>query len=838
MRIAGALFLSVLTAALASVANAVHAAEGPDLRKACFAYVEKRLAKAPVKDVPWSNNQKMSFDGIDMKKETLRSNFSGMSVDLKWKTIDTSLLINLVRAAAGPDDSFDPEGYLLAAVLLASDERRDNAQALLDKINARDVSYQAKFDEWAKALGLGAPTKVLQPAAPSESGTATTSAPPSSTPASSQKVTRKAVAKEHPRLLGNRQRLQALALERPVPYKAMEDVARKLDAGDNVKIPAMALVACIQNDAALGKLAVQKVMPLVNGPIRTGHVTFGHDLAMCALVYDLCFESWTPAERAKFIEYYNKTVDANVNSETSPFHNGYYGYKNWGIGLGAYATMHENPRAPEILKNLENDFRARAVPCLEHAGDGGGWAEGHYIAYWQYSWLFFCEVARICEGVDYYAMAPKFFGHRAVAAIFEMMPGREPMELNRMIPMGDGGYGAYQGFSDIAHISRRILCSYYRNDPAHQAVQAYNMQFPYCTIPDYAYMDFLWNDQTVPRGDLKSFKLSHYSPGPGYVYARSSWEGDATYLFFNCGDRFTSHEHLDVGHFIISRADMLAGDGGVYDSFNSDHCANYYLRSIAHNTMLVHDPSEKIGDGIRAAGKSANDGGQHYHWLGNVSHNAGVNDEDDWKKHQKFMDIADMLAFDDQKSYVYAAGDCSRAYAPAKLDFFTRQIVFIRPNTFVIFDRVQSKNPNFKKTWLLQAMSVPTGSAPNLSFTHGKSKLFIQTLLPADPAVKLNSNGSLYSYGGATFKPDSAPSGPVPQCRIEISPKTAATFDCFLHVLTATDAATASVPQATMKNGSEITVTIGNATLKFHTTSVGGSVEIGGQRGSLAKNLN
>jgi hypothetical protein len=45
----------------------------------------------------------------------------------------------------------------------------------------------------------------------------------------------------------------------------------------------------------------------------------------------------------------NRTVDANVASETHVFHNGWYGYKNWGIGLACYATYPTNPRAPEIL---------------------------------------------------------------------------------------------------------------------------------------------------------------------------------------------------------------------------------------------------------------------------------------------------------------------------------------------------------------------------------------------------------------------------------------------------------------------------------------------------------
>jgi len=813
------------------------AAGATELRRAAYDYIDKRIAKSPIQNVPWSNKQKMGFDGIDKAKETIRSNSGGLSIDLKWKTITPEQLIAIVRAGAGSDDNFDPDGYVIAAALLASEGAMDPARGLMEKVAAKDATRDKQFEEWLKKLNisLNAPPAGGVPNGTSNSSVAS-SAPPMTAPAKGQSISRRTVPKEHPRLLGTQQRLQALAQERASSFKAMEEIARKGNGDDNNRIASMALVSCIQGDAALGKQAVKLVMPYVNGPIKVGHVTFGADLAICGLVFDLCHDAWTPAERTKFIEYYNQTCDANVKSESAPFHNGYYGYKNWGIGIAGYATYHENSRAPEHLRVLEADFKARAAGCLDLAGDGGGWAEGQYCIYWQQSWMIFSEIARICEGVDYYAMAPKFFGHRAIANMFEMFPGKEQFDLNRPCPMGDGGYGTYAGFSDMSIITRRILCGYYRADPAHQAVQAYNMLTPHNTIPDYSWLDFLFNDASIPAGDLKGFKLSHYSPGPGYVFARSSWDENSTYLFFKCGDRFTAHQHLDVGHFMLSKQDQLLGDGGVYTNFCDDHVCNYYLRSIAHNTMLVYDPSEKFPDGIRAGPRSTNDGGQHYNFMP-VSHNAGLEDVEGWNKNKKLFDIADMLAYDDQRAWMYAAGDCTRAYSDKKLDFFTRQIVFIRPATIVIFDRVQAKNPNFKKTFLLQAMKTPTGGGANLEVVNGKSKLFIQTLLPAETEVKLNSGAKLYSYGGENHPAKSEPSGPVPQCRIEISPKSANAMDCFLVVLTATDSTVQSVPQATVKNGSEVTVTVGNATVKFQTGSVGGSVDVGGTRGSLAPNL-
>jgi len=630
------------------------------------------------------------------------------------------------------------------------------------------------------------------------------------------------VPTEHPRLLGSAERLRQLAEQRPQAYARTVNVARNEDAGDHEKMISMALVCAIEEDSLLGTQAVEKAMEYVNGPIIVGHETFGHDLARCAMVYDLCYPYWTEEQRSAFHTYFNATVDGNVGSETSPFHNGYFGYKYWGIGMAAYASWYENDRAPGILATLEEDYRTRGAPALELAGNGGGWAEGYYINYWSYEWAFFCEAARFCQGWDLYEMAPDFWRNRAIAGMFEAYPGISDYGSRRPIPMGDGGGRVFGGDRDKTLCVRRILASRYSDDPAHQAVHAFNETTPRVSVGTYAYKDLLWHDTTVPGGDLNSFKLSHYSPGPGYVYARSSWEENATYFFFKCGDRFTSHQHLDNGHFLIYKYEELAGDGGHYDSFGSVHDVNYHLRTIAHNTILVYDSGESW-PGIRAGSVTSNDSGQHHDW---PHHNGSVEDSLAWEKDRELYDIADMLAVEDQGSYLYLAGDCSRAYKSTKLEHFNRQIVFIRPGTFVIFDRVKSRKSTNKKTWLLQAAKTPTGEAPNLQVTNGRGRLFIQTVLPERHWVSLVTGDELYSLGDRSYPPD-RDTGPAPECRIEVAPITPRTEEFFLHVLTAADSTVSSVPQAAAEVGEvDIKLTLGIYELTFQKNEVGFEMEV------------
>ena len=639
---------------------------------------------------------------------------------------------------------------------------------------------------------------------------------------------------EHPRLFGSRDELQDLAKARAEAYGRMARVAREANAGAHEKIISMALVSAIENDQELARATVERAMKFVNGPIRKGHVRFGSDLALCAIAYDLCREAWTDAECAALYDYVNATVDANVRSETHVFHNGWYSYKNWGIGLACYATYYENPRALQILEALYEDYRTRAAPALELAGAGGGWAEGYYIHYWLYEWLIFCEVAFRCEGIDLYAMAPGFYRQRAIASAFEMYPGICEYGSRRPIPMGDGGGIVFGGDRDKALSARRILVSRFRDDPAHHYVHAFNETTPRSSVGVYAYKDFLWRDTAVPRRELGNFKLSHISTGPGYVYARSSWDDDATYFFFKCGDRFTAHQHLDVGQFLIYRHEELVGDGGYYVDWQSPHIVDYYVRSIAHNTVLIHDPDEQWPN-IRAAKVTGNDGGQWFPW---PHHNGAVVDPGQWHGGRDLYDIADIMAFEDQGDYIYVAGDCTRAYSPKKLKTWIRQIVFIRPGTFVIFDRVEATSPAFRKTWVLQAMKPPTGTPPSMVITNGKGRLFVQTLLPENPTVELFSGDELYSYGGRAYPPSRQPPGPAPECRIQVSGRGGTEVEHFVHVLTATDAEVGGVPQATLQEGEqEIVVTAGGAQVAFSKEAPGGQVRIGGSSRQLASEI-
>jgi hypothetical protein len=150
---------------------------------------------------------------------------------------------------------------------------------------------------------------------------------------------------------------------------------------------------------------------------------------------------------------------------------------------------------------------------------------------------------------------------------------------------------------------------------------------------------------------------------------------------------------------------------------------------------------------------------------------------------------------------------------------------------------VTATKPDFRKTWLLQAMREPSRAGPHLVVSNGRGRLFIQTLLPEEPVVRLASGAELYRYDGKHYPPR-RDTGPAPECRLEVSPKQTSQTDLFLHVLTAADAETSTVPVAKARRlTNEVKVELGTIRVTFGLDTVRGEVSLGGSSRRLAHTI-
>jgi len=130
-------------------------------------------------------------------------------------------------------------------------------------------------------------------------------------------------------------------------------------------------------------------------------------------------------------------------------------------------------------------------------------------------------------------------------------------------------------------------------------------------------------------------------------------------------------------------------------------------------------------------------------------------------------------------------------------------MVYLPPNTFVLFDRVTSTKPQFTKRWLLHTVNQPTLSGRTAVITEGEGRLFSQTLLPEDARIELvGGPGKDFWVAGKNYPPPKPKEATEAGAwRIEVYPGAPRTQDYFLHVLYAASAGVRSGPKAELIRG-------------------------------------
>jgi hypothetical protein len=614
------------------------------------------------------------------------------------------------------------------------------------------------------------------------------------------------VLKEHPRLFGPRAHLQALAKAQPQMYKEIKS---------NKSQQAIGIA-----HAAEG-VAPDQLQPFIQSAMRTvaQGVTDVHQdtwvaLTNVALTYDLFFDAIPPEDRAKMIEWLNAHL-GKYRTDENAFHNSTLSKILTYLRI-AYATWGENPRARDFRDYaLLTLYEGKVVPVLSEFGAGGGFTEcGWYSRGSLWHLVQALELARRVEGYDGFQKAPPFFYQRLAYEMYQPYPGLWTYGAERYPVEGDGS-NTYGGHNEYPRHLRTVLAQYFRGSEASRYIV--NKQRKGSNF-EARLVDFLYNEEPDTPLPLAGLPLAHLASGIGRVYARSDWTDDATWFRFECGDYWNGHQHFEVGNFEIFRREPLATESGEYHDYLSNHSVNWLIRTIAHNCILVYQADEtwsRMRDGAR--NQYANDGGQTKKW------EWPVDTLDIWKSRRDQFERGDIVAYQNRPEYLYVAGDCAKAYVPSKLASWVRQIVFVRPHTFVIFDRVVSTRPDYEKTWLLHSRNEPEIKDQTSTIANGKGRLVVQTFLPEKATIRKIEG---YTYRSQTFDPPPTNLTPLAnRWRIEVVPPAPQTEDVFLHVLTTDE----PKPAAVVKKGNQIGARVGETEVLFD-GKIGGTLALSGRQ--------
>jgi hypothetical protein len=325
---------------------------------------------------------------------------------------------------------------------------------------------------------------------------------------------------------------------------------------------------------------------------------------------------------------------------------------------------------------------------------------------------------------------------------------------------------------------------------------------------DGSIFEVLWRNTALQPKPIEGLPLTRYFGPPfGWMVARTGWGEDAVIAELKLNEyNFVNHQHLDAGAFQIYYRGALAIDSGLYQGgssggYGSPHTRNYSWRTIAHNSLLIYDPAEKFS----ARADYGNDGGQR------LPHGRSeARTLDDLLAPENGYLTGRVLAQGfgpdiHTPDYTLLQGDLTAAYS-RKVRVVNRSFVFLNlrngrvPAALIVFDRVVSTDPSFRKYWLLHTIEEPrldgVRAAVDRTEDGARGVLGLDVLLPVSDNAdlsKIGGPGKEYWVFGTNFSNDVDPayrsscSMETGAWRIELSPKLAAAEDLFLNVMQMTD---------------------------------------------------
>ena len=311
----------------------------------------------------------------------------------------------------------------------------------------------------------------------------------------------------------------------------------------------------------------------------------------------------------------------------------------------------------------------------------------------------------------------------------------------------------------------------------------------------------LWEKILVEEPDIPEVKPEELPEtaifeGWGWVSMRSDWSADAVFAHLTCGLTGQAEPaDLDDTSFIIYHKGLLAIDGikPAADAKNTDP---YSRQTAGHNTITVLDPDEVLKGNHayqytwRPNPFPVNDGGQSWKGLGERNYaktSAGL-DFPEVRGPSHMARLGWITGYQTSPRYDYTCMDGTKCYSENKMKRFTRQFVFLKPDCFVVFDRVVSTKPEFRKRWHLHFQNEPTIDGRLVHADHEGGRLYCETLLPERATLKKVQGAKLEHADGTYVIPEGWKDSPTDTWRLDVGPEEARTDDVFLHVLQAVDA--------------------------------------------------
>ena len=599
----------------------------------------------------------------------------------------------------------------------------------------------------------------------------------------------------------------ALSSGQPAAMRFKASVDRWVGGADvyNLSPWNAALLGQITGDAKYCAAAIKAVDKQVsdaetaissnNNPEVAGdsYLGVGNLIGNLALVYDWCASSLSAERRGAWLSYADQAVYnvwhpmiAKWGSRTAqwsgwavddPSDNYYYSFMRATMLLGL-AAHDETPMAAGWLTQFQDKLTMELVPTFDKELVGGGSREGTGYGVAQRDMFELYDFWGSSTG-QRVADLTKHTRASMLAMIHQIVP-----TLDRFAPTGDQSRDSTASFFDYHRSYLQDLIALYPSDPVSPRAQALlaKSSLPKMMNEFMFVSDFLYANSSVAATTLDGLGTAYYASGIGELYARSSWDKTATWINLIAGPYTQSHAHQDQGSLMVYKEEWLA-----YDAVIASH-SGLPQETTAHSVVRLLDANNKTIE-------------------------------------QKLGSESKLIALHRGTGFLHAAADVTAAYGKTSaVQLVQREIVFLQPDTIVVYDRVSTAQGTSQVFQLVSPIQPPPITGPITTFTGTKHRLTVNSVImpPSNPFGVVTNMTSVVTANGpmdfnSGFRFDETMTGGDNRA---------------LHVLTIDDAAT-NIMQS---NNDEVTLTLGGSqTVKvlFNHSAVGGTVTIGGQTTAL-----
>ena len=557
---------------------------------------------------------------------------------------------------------------------------------------------------------------------------------------------------------------------------------------------------------------------------------YSADRVQTVAAYDWIHDQLSPAERTEIARGFfqhlrdDETVKRVGNHNRGDYKTGFYGPPNlpWYVGLAFHQDGVDDAAAVALLKRGYADHLKLLEYRRQAAGDDGGigsLAVGYGLGFYPWAEFNFMHTFQSATGetladrYDHLSLLPNW-------VFWNRLPGNLTWGLADSVPAGNFG----SAFLEMHMLQAAHFFAGRYPDRARFALWIRDN-----LLVEREHDDYWWPVAPLllpgcarlpePQGPAADWPLARNFEQMGLVTMRSDWSDEAVCAAFVAGGAVNQHRHYDQGHFILYRRGHLAVDSGDYGPRErNDHLAEYLYRTVAHNAVLIQAPAE-ADSAPQVWGGTARtlDGGQ--------SAFAGK-----------------LLAFETGREFTYAATDATSCYDARKCKLATRQFVFVRPDLFVVCDRVTATRPEYAKRWLLHTVAEPALAADGRSFRaeFGPSALVCRTVFPEQATLeKVGGPGQEFLSAGKNH-PQEGKFAQVRELsgswRVEVSPREPAAENVFVHVIRLGDKSMKDLGNVELlrqngRQGVRIKTGKDEATLLFDVSGpVGGHISLAGPR--------